>query len=126
VVFETARNLPVTITNFGPAYARDFLQIDGKGGGAFVEYHDFPHLHMPIENTARGHFLLGRADGGDYLLSAFRIPYGQAIYTPPNALHADPFLIGRYLIVYSVTRHYSTVVFRTGDGRIVETGIVTI
>ena len=124
VVFETDRNLPITITSFGATYAAGFLQVEGKGGGAFVEYHDLPHLHMPIEDTAHGHFLLARADGGDYRLSAFRIPYGQAIYTPPNVLHADPFLVGRYLVVYSLTRHYSTVVFRTGGGRIVDTRIV--
>lgn len=40
VVFDTDRNLPITITGFGARYAVGFLQIAGKGGGAFVEYHD--------------------------------------------------------------------------------------
>ena len=115
--FETDRNLPVTVLAIGPASVADFLQVEGRGGGTFIEYHDQPHLHMPLEPDARGHLLLGRAEGGDYLLSAFPIPQGLAVYTPPNVLHADPFLIGRYLVVYAVTEHYSTVVFRSPDGR---------
>lgn len=122
--FETDRNLAVTVTHFGPTYAERFLQVADKGGGAFVEYHDFPHLHMPLDPAARGHFLLGRQDGDTYRLSAVPIPPGTALYTPPGALHADPFLIGRYLVVYAVTETYSTVVFRTGDGGMVDTKIV--
>ena len=123
VRFETDRNLAITHTNFGPAYAANFLQVADKGGGAFVEHHDFPHLHMPLEPSAHGHFLLGRQDGDDYLLSAFPIPPNTALYTPPGALHADPFLVGRYLFVYGVTEAHSTVVFRTGEDGLVATRI---
>ena len=90
-------------TNFGPTYVANFLQLADKGGGVFVEYHDFPHLRMPLEPPAHGHFLLGRQDGDDYLLSAFPIPPNTALYTPPGALRADPFLVGRYLVVYGMT-----------------------
>ncbi len=123
VAFETSQNLPVTIVKIGPAYVKDYLHVEGKGGGSFIEYHDTPHFHMPLERSASGHLLLGRSDGDDYLLSAFRIPYGNAIYTPPNALHADPYLVGRYLVVYAVTENYSTVVFRSQDGRPVNPSI---
>ncbi len=125
VEFEADQNLPVTVMNIGPAYVADYLQVAGRGGGSFIEYHDRPHLHMPLEEGATGHILLGRAESDEYLLSAFRIPQGHAIYTAPYALHADPYLVGRYLVVYSVTRVYSTVVFRTDDGEIVNTRIVT-
>ena len=116
VVFESDQNLPVTIMNIGPAYVADFLHVEGRGSGSFIEYHDQPHLHMPLEQSAAGHLLLGRSDGDDYLLSAFAIPYGRAIYTSPNVLHADPYLVGRYLVVYAVTANYSTVVFRSPGG----------
>ena len=110
--------------NIGPAYAADYLQVDGRGGGAFIEYHDRPHLHMPLHRGASGHILLGRAVGDHYRLSAFPIPFGHAIYTPSYALHADPFLVGRYLVIYSVTPNYSTVVFRRRNGSPVHTSIV--
>ncbi len=117
ITFDTDRDMPVTITDIGPTYATGFLHVEGKGGGAFIEHHAPPHLHMPLDPSAGGHMLLGRSDGDDYRLSAFPIPYGSAIYTPPNVLHADPYLIGRHLIIYAATEAYSTVVFRTRDGR---------
>ena len=120
VVFEGDRNLAVTITNFGPAYADGYVHVEDRGGGAFIEYHDQPHLHMPLDPAAYGHILLGRADGDDYLLSAFAIPHGHAIYSPPLALHADPYLVGRFLVVYAVTETYSTVVFRSPEGALVK------
>lgn len=119
VEFEVSQNMPVTVTNYGPAYANGFLHVDGLGSGSFIEYHAPPHLHMPLDASAGGHMVLGRSDGDDYLLSAFRIPYGSAIYTPANVLHADPYLVGRYLVVYAATEQYSTVVFRSQDGRTV-------
>jgi hypothetical protein len=35
-------------------------------------------------------------------------------------LHADPYLIGRYLVIYSVTENFSNVVFRAPDGGMVD------
>ena len=123
VVFESDQNLPVTIMNIGPAYVSDYLHVEGRGGGAFIEYHDRPHLHMPLERSASGHILLGRLEGDEYLFSGFKIPFGFAIYTFPFTLHADPYLVGCYLVVYSVTPNYSTVVFQTPDSKIVHTRI---
>jgi len=117
VEFEVSQNMPVTVTSFGPEYASGFLHVEGLGSGSFIEHHVPPHLHMPLEPSAGDYLLLGRSDGEDYQLSAFRIPYGTAIYTPANVLHADPYLVGRYLVVYAATEHYSTVVFRSQDGR---------
>jgi len=123
IIFESDQNLPVTVVNIGPTYVSDYLHVEGKGGGAFIEYHDRPHLHMPLERSADGHLLLGRMEGEEYLFSGFKIPFGFAIYTFPHTLHADPYLVGRYLVVYSVTPNYSTVVFQTPNGKIVQTRI---
>ena len=54
VVFETAINLPVTITNLGGGYVERYLKVREKGGGAYIEYHDLPHLHMPLDDSAGG------------------------------------------------------------------------
>jgi hypothetical protein len=121
--FETDHNLPVALMAIGATYVEDYLKIKDKGGGAYIEDHDRPHLHMPIETDAGGHMLLGCREGDDYLLSAFPIPYGTALYTPPYALHADAFLVGRYLVVYSVTKHYSTVVFMSEERDLIDVSV---
>ena len=109
--------------DIGSGYVPSYLHVESLGGGSFVEYHDRPHLHMPLDEDAHGHLLLGKRGGEDYLLSAFSIPFGHAIYTPPMALHADPYLVGRYLVIYSVTENFSTVVFRNPEGRVAEAHI---
>jgi hypothetical protein len=114
--FETREYLPVTVTNIGSTYVDKFLYIEGKGGGPYIEYHDRPHFHMPLEPSTGGYLLLGKVIAGKYRLSAFAIPFGSAIYTGPNVLHADSFLIGRYAIVYSVTDDFSTVLFKDANG----------
>lgn len=120
IEFETREYLPVTKINIGESYVQNFLYVEGKGGGAYIEYHDRPHFHMPLEDSARGYLLLGKVVDGKYRLSAFAIPRGFAIYTGPNVLHADSFLIGRYAVVYSVTEHFSTVLFKDQSGAMVE------
>ena len=117
--FHTNANLPVTMMNIGHSYARDYLHVEDLGGGSFLENHDRPHLHFPLD-AAAGFIVLGRRAGDDYIVSAFRIPFGKAMYTPPQVLHADPYLIGRYLVIYSVTENFSNVVFRAPDGGMVD------
>ena len=123
LTFESDQNLPVTIINIGHTYVEDYLHVKDQGGGSFIEYHDLPHLHMPLEPKAHGHLLLGRSEEDDYLLSAFPIPFGYAIYTKPFVLHADPYLVGRYLVIYSITKNYSTVVFRTETKEVIKVHI---
>lgn len=68
--------------------------------------------------------IIGHSLGDEYMLSAFEIPFGYGIYTPPNLLHADAFLIGNFLVVYSVTDQFSTVIFRSRNQQLVDLGIV--
>lgn len=119
---EANANLPVTRMEIGAGYADGYLHVAAKGGGAYLEHHDRPHLHMPLDEDAAGYLILGRRDGADYLVSAFRIPYGSAVYTPPEVLHADPYLTGNYLVVYSVTENFSNAVLRAPDGGVVSVG----
>ena len=121
--FETNEELPVTIMNIGKNYVEDYLKIPNLGGGTYIEHHDRPHFHLPIEPSASGHMIIGDIKDEVYRLSAFRIPYGFGIYTPPNLLHADAYLIGRYIVVYSVTEDYSTVLFKTKNDKLVDVSI---
>ena len=117
--FDGGANLPIVRMEIGAGYAEGFLQVASKGGGAYLEHHDRPHLHMPLDENAGGYMLLGRRDGEDYLVSAFPIPSGSAIYTPPDVLHADSYLIGNYLVVYSLTENFSNAVLRAPGGGMV-------
>ena len=119
-------NLPVTRMEIGAGYADGYLHVASKGGGAYLEHHDRPHLHMPLDEAAGGYLILGRRDGADYLVSAFRIPFGSAVYTPPEVLHADPYLIGNYLVVYSVTENFANAVLRAPDGGVVSVSFAPI
>lgn len=123
---EANASLPVTRMEIGAGYADGYLHVASKGGGAYLEHHDRPHLHMPLDEEAAGYLILGRkddsGDGADYLVSAFRIPYGSAVYTPPEVLHADPYLTGNYLVVYSVTENFSNAVLRAPGGGVVSVG----
>ena len=120
IEFETTETLPVTITRVGSSYVEHYLKLENKGGGAYIEYHDRPHLHLPTDKSSSGSMIIGHSLGNKYTLSAFKIPFGYGIYTPPNLLHADAFLIGKFLVIYSVTDHFSTVIFRTPDRELVD------
>lgn len=123
IEFETDANLPVTLMNIGSTYVEHYLKLEEKGGGTYIEYHDRPHFHMPIDETASGHMILGHSRDGDFVFSGFKIPFGYAIYTSPYVLHADAYLVGNFLVIYSVTDDFSTVIMRTADRRLVDVRI---
>ena len=122
--FETEAELPVTIMNIGSAYVEEYLKIESLGGGAYIEYHDRPHFHLPIDAEAKGQMIIGHQKDGEYRLSAYRIPFGYGIYTPPHLLHADAFLVGRYIVVYSVTENFSTVLLKSKRNELVDVKII--
>ncbi len=115
--FDSTGNLPITITAVGKTYAQDYLMDPVKGGGTYLEVHDRPHFHMPVEEGAAGYLILGKRDkyGADRV-SAFQIPYGYAVHMAPWAIHSDAYLTGRYLVIYSATPEFSTVIIRQKNG----------
>jgi hypothetical protein len=123
VNFETEAELPVTIMNIGKSYVDDYLKIENLGGGSYIEYHDRPHFHLPLDSNAEGHMIIGCIKDRKYTLSAYKIPFGYGIYTPPNLLHADAYLTGRHIVVYSVTKHFSTVLLKTKNDELVDVNI---
>lgn len=121
--FDTNANMPVTVMEIGSNYTDGFLHLEEKGGGTYLEHHDRPHLHVPLNRESAGHMLYARQDGDSYLISGFRIPHGKAVYSTPHVLHADAYLIGRYTVIYSLTDNFSNVVFRSEDGTLVNASV---
>lgn len=116
VRFKADAPLPVTIVGVGKTYVKDYLMRAECGSGAYLEYHDRPHFHMPLEPNAAGHLLLGKKfDDGRMMVSAFQIPYGYAISMAPWAIHSDAGLTGRYLVIFSATPNFSNVIIRKKD-----------
>jgi len=123
--FDTNAPLPVTEISVGKTYAVDFLLNSAHGGGEFLEIHDRPHFHMPLDEKSEGHLFIGnRATDSQQMVSAFRIPYGFGIMMPPWVIHADSHLVGRFLVVYSVTDAFSTVTIRRSSGELAKISVV--
>lgn len=117
--FDSSGNLPVTITSIGERYVESYLMDQDKGGGTYLEVHDRPHLHMPLNKDAGGYLIIGKhTQEGGYLISAFQVPFGYAITMAPWIIHSDAYLIGRYLVIYSATPEFSTVILRKKNGEL--------
>ena len=116
IQFDIESILPITVMNIGKNYAKHYLLNKNKGGGCYLEYHNTPHFHMPLNDKANGYIILGTNINDICHLSAFKIPHGFAIYTKPNVIHCDGFLVGDYLVVYTVTDKYSTVLLKNDTG----------
>ena len=83
--------------------------------GHYLEHHDLPHYHQPRDAGAGGYLVLGRPIGAAregqvaLELTAFAIPFGSAVLTPPGVVHNDSWLVGNYRVMYGLTEVYSTV-----------------
>lgn len=113
---------PIWIMILGKHYLTDFV-MSPRGGGLYVEYHhDAPHFHMPLNTSSGGYYILGKkskvidekTDRAFYHLTAFKIPYGKSVYTCRGMIHCDAGLTGAWIVGYTNTHNFSTVVFRTG------------
>ncbi len=124
--FESNGNLPVTITSVGQNYVRNYLLNESRGGGAYLEVHDRPHFHMPLCADAKGYLIIGRRDtDGTRRISAFQIPFGYGIQMAPWAIHSDAHLIGRFMVIYSATESFSTLIVRKKDGALADLSFTT-
>jgi hypothetical protein len=50
-------------------------------------------------------------------MTAFSIPFGKAIYIPPNTYHCDACLIGDYNVIYTITGNYKTYLIYNEDSK---------
>tara|TARA_B100001250_G_scaffold414582_1_gene454153 strand:- start:5783 stop:6598 length:816 start_codon:yes stop_codon:yes gene_type:complete len=123
--FEGEANMPVTVTSVGEDYVKGYLLDPLGGGGAYLEIHDRPHFHMPLERNATGYLIIGKANDNDVdEISAFKVPFGYGIYMGKWVIHSDAHLIGRYMVTYSITPSYSTVIVRDQFGKIAKINFI--
>ncbi|OGV27183.1 MAG: hypothetical protein A3F18_07145 [Legionellales bacterium RIFCSPHIGHO2_12_FULL_37_14] len=118
--FETRNNLPLVDTYIGDEYVAGYLANKAYGGGEYIEYHNEPHFWMPKTKDCHGHVLLGKEESGVFYLTAFSIPFGTGLYLSPYTLHSDAYLIGQYMVVYTVADQYSTVIFKNPNEQLLK------
>lgn len=125
-VLDVESPVPLVMTDIsvGETYVSDFLMNKKYGGGAYLEYHDTPHFHMPQDKEADGVLILGARENELFCLTAFKILYGSGVYTPPYVLHSDAHLVGRYMVMYTYTENFSTVNLKTEKDELVEVRFV--
>jgi len=109
LIFESKQDLPLTIMAVGHSYIDNYIMQDGLGDGEYIEYHNEPHFWLPLLLQSKGYILLGRKIENEYFLTGFKIPLNCGIYASPYVVHSDAFLIGEFLVMYTVAEEYSTV-----------------
>ena len=108
-------------------YKKDFLMKEHGGGGIFVEHHNFPHIHIPMEEDCGGYIVIGKEiDKGEFHFTAFQIPYGSALLTPANTIHGDGTLVGKYGLALADSNMISadTVLMYNENSKTMAKGIV--
>jgi len=105
------QELPLFEVSIGEEYVQEYLLQPGLGNGFYIEKHDTPHYHQPLDFNAGGFLILGQVIKDEIILTKFKIPFGCGIYTGPNVLHSDAYLVGNYHVVYTKTPNYSTYLF---------------
>ena len=60
-------------------------------GGAGLEKHAFAHLDCPFDEES-GVFMLGKFEGEELHLTAFKIPTRHTLYVPPHTIHCNDYL----------------------------------
>lgn len=114
ITIDSPKKVPITMMQIGQNYAKDYLLTE-MGGGCYLEYHDVPHIHIPQNSNSGGFLILGKIIDDNCCLSAFKIPYLHGIYTAPFVIHCDAFLVGDYIVAYTVTENYSTVLLKNNN-----------
>ena len=83
-------------------YSEDYLTryVEGKGGGATLERHDFCHTDRPEQHiNTSGHFVIAKfLDGYETSieLTGFKIPTGHTLFIPAGVIHTNNYLRGRW------------------------------
>lgn len=117
--FNYKQELPLFEVSIGPDYVQEYLLQPGYGNGFYIEKHNTPHYHQPLDVNSCGFLILGLIVDDDLILTKFKIPYGYGVYMEPETLHSDAFLVGNYNVVYTKTSDYSTYLFVNPNNSIV-------
>lgn len=108
---EYEKELPLFEVSIGSEYVNEYLLKENFGNGFYIEKHNTPHYHQPLDSNAGGFLILGLILDGDLILTKFKIPFGCGVYMKPETLHSDAFLVGNYNVMYTKTPDYSTYLF---------------
>lgn len=106
-LFDTQREYPIFTMEVGTNYIEGFI----KKKGIYLEYHNEPHFHQPMESSSRGHYILARevpGEPGYFHITAFAIPFGRAVYSEPFAIHCDAHTVGKWRVGYIDAEEFST------------------
>ena len=112
--FQIKRDFPIFNMKIGKNYVPDYLLKTNKG--LYLEHHNAPHYHEPQNQFASGVYVLAKMvkDSPDpegrqlFHITAFRIPYGSAVYTEPGSIHDDATTQGKWRVGYTLATQYST------------------
>ena len=126
--FRTRRNFPLFEMAIGEHYLPNYIMERKKG--LYLEFHNEPHYHEPLDAPSRGSYILAKEVGdapaaGDgtarkfFDIASFRVPCGTAVYTEPGAIHDDATTIGRWRVGYINAQQFSTVTIRNAAGDLV-------
>lgn len=85
-------------------YRDEFLTERKGGGGYFVERHDFPHLHVPLDDKCGGYIVIGKQmSKRRFAFTAFQIPHRHGLYSPSGTIHGDGTIVGNHAITVART-----------------------
>ena len=83
-------------------YLPDYVIPKSGKGGAGVEKHAFAHLDCPLDKDSEsGCFILGKLQGNELHLTAFKVPTRETLYVPPGTIHSNDYLRGTWRTMLS-------------------------
>jgi hypothetical protein len=115
---DNTSSMPLFNMTIGCDYVYNYLLQPGLGDGFYMEKHNTPHIHIPVDNSSCGHYILGNIIDENLYATAFQIPTGCAIYTPPNIYHCDAALVGNWNVMYACASQYITYIIHNNDNTI--------
>lgn len=110
--------MPLFNMTIGSDYVSDYLLQPGLGDGFYMEKHNTPHIHIPVDNSSCGYYILGTIIDNSLYATAFQIPVNCAIYTPSNIYHCDAALVGNWNVMYACASQYTTYIIHNNDNTI--------
>ena len=117
-ILDNAFPMPLFNMTIGCDYVSDYLVQPGLGDGFYMEKHNTPHIHIPVDNSSSGYYILGAIIDNNLYATAFQIPANCAIYTPPDIYHCDAALVGNWNVMYACASQYITYIIHNNDNTI--------
>jgi len=101
---RTAYDVALIKYDYKKTYRDEFLLERKGGGGHFAERHDFPHLHVPLDEKSGGYIVIGKQLGKcHFAFTAFQIPHRHGLYSPSGTIHGDGTIVGNHAITVART-----------------------